>query len=135
MGSGRPRLGAITRAMWEVLSEGDHDLELLGPGFDEPDARLCNTLAFAARGRDGRMLVTRFDQEGIEVSAGSACSSGAIEPSHVLAALGYEGEDARSGVRISLGWNTSGADCKRAVEVMGKVFCSTRATCDNREDL
>lgn len=129
------RLRAITRAMWDVLAEGDHDLELLGPGFDQPAGRLCNTLAFAARGRDGRMLVTRFDQEGVEVSAGSACSSGAIEPSHVLAALGYQGEDARSGVRISLGWNTSGADCKRAVDVMGKVFCSTRATCDNREDL
>ena len=77
----------------------------------------------------------QMDLAGYAVSAGSACSSGAIEPSHVLAALGYQGEDARSGVRISLGWNTSGADCKRAVDVMGKVFCSTRATCDNREDL
>lgn len=129
------RTGKITRAMWALLEEGEHDLELLGPRFDQPEARLGNTLAFAAPGRDARMLVTRLDQAGIEVSAGSACSSGAIEPSHVLTALGYQGEDARSGLRLSLGWNTSGADCKRAVETMGKVFSTMHATCDNRSDL
>lgn len=129
------RTATITRAMWEHLSAGEFDLELLGPSFEEPEARLGNTLAFVAPGRDARMLVTRFDQAGVEVSAGSACSSGAIEPSHVLTAIGYEGEAARSGVRLSLGWNTAGADCKRAVEAMGKVFSSMHATCDNGEDL
>ena len=129
------RTRALTRAMWDYLNTGEHDLELLGPGFDEPEARLGNTLAVLARGRDARMLVTRLDQEGVELSAGSDCSSGAIEPSHVLAALGIEGEDARSGLRISVGWNTSGADCKRGVEAIGKVFSSTHATCNNGEDL
>jgi cysteine desulfurase len=79
---------------------------------------------------DARMLVTRFDMQGIELSAGSACASGAVEPSHVLLAHGLDEEEARSGLRLSLGWNTSEADCKGAVERMVKVFSSSHATCD-----
>lgn len=129
------RQTSLTRAMWAALSADNPELVLLGPPLDEPRARLGNTLLILAPGRDARMLVTRFDQLGIEVSAGSACASGAIERSHVLDAIGLDDESARSGLRISIGWNTTGADCKRAVDVMRKVFSPAHATRDKPFDL
>jgi len=129
------RTRTLVQALWAALEAADDDLELLGPALEEPLSRLPNTLAFLARGRDARMLVTRLDRAGVEVSAGSACSSGAVERSHVLAAIGVAGENARSGLRLSLGWSTAGADCKHAVGTMGKVFSATHTTRDNGEDL
>ncbi len=57
----------------------------------------------------------RFDMAGIAVSAGSACSSGSMKPSHVMAALGWSPEDAREVVRISFGRSTSEADVERVI--------------------
>lgn len=129
------RLRTLTRAIWEAINTDEAELTLLGAPLESEAERLPNTLAFLAPGRDARMLVTRLDTEGVELSAGSACSSGAVERSHVLDALGVPEVDARSGLRISLGWNTSGPDCKHAVHALGKVFSSARATCNKREDL
>lgn len=129
------RTRVLTEAIWSSISAMDPKLELLGLPFDQPKQRLPNTLAFLARGRDARMLVTRLDGMGVELSAGSACTSGAVERSHVLDAIGVPEEDGRSGLRISIGWNTTGADCKHAVGAMGKVFLSASATCNNSEDL
>jgi cysteine desulfurase len=72
--------------------------------------------------------VTRLDLAGLELSAGSACASGSIEPSHVLLALGLARDEARSGLRISLGRNTTAEDCKRALAVFRREFSSSRAT-------
>ena len=55
-------------------------------------------------------MVMAFDLEGIAVSNGSACSSGVIEPSHVILALGYNEQVARSVIRVSLGKFTSASD-------------------------
>jgi cysteine desulfurase len=77
---------------------------------------------------DGKVLVTRLDLAGLEVSAGSACASGAIEPSHVLLAMGLTRDEARSGLRLSLGRNTSVEDCKHALAVFHASFSSSRAT-------
>jgi cysteine desulfurase len=116
--------------MWRLLSSQFPALKLTGPSIDRHAARLPNTLNLRMPKSDARMLVTRFDMQGIELSAGSACASGAVEPSHVLLAHGLDEEEARSGLRLSLGWNTSEADCKGAVERMVKVFSSSHATCD-----
>ena len=77
---------------------------------------------------DGKVLVTRLDLEGLEVSAGSACASGSLEPSHVLLALGCDAHDARAGVRISLGRDTTRAECMRAVDILLKVCRASHAT-------
>ena len=74
------------------------------------------------------MLVTRLDLAGLEVSAGSACASGSLEPSHVLLAMGLARDEARSGLRLSLGRNTTEEDCKRALVVFHDEFVSSRAT-------
>jgi cysteine desulfurase len=72
------------------------------------------------------MLVARLDLEGLEVSAGSACASGSLEPSHVLLALGLPPERARSGLRVSLGRTTTERDIHSAVDILSRTVASMR---------
>jgi cysteine desulfurase len=65
--------------------------------------RLPNTSNIRFEGIEGEAMVIALDLRGYAVSSGSACSSGAVEPSHVLLAMGLSREDARSSVRFSLG--------------------------------
>jgi len=65
---------------------------------------------------DGEMLILNLDMEGVLVSAGSACTSGALEPSHVLTALGLERETASAAVRFSLGTDTTEEDIDYALD-------------------
>ena len=65
---------------------------------------------------DGEMLLLNLDVEGIMVSAGSACSSGALEPSHVLMSLGVDRDTAKAAVRFSLGYDTTRADIQEAAD-------------------
>jgi cysteine desulfurase len=67
------------------------------------DHRLPNTTNICFEGIEGEAIVIALDLRGYAVSSGSACSSGAVEPSHVLLAMGLTAEDARSSVRFSLG--------------------------------
>ncbi|MCW2317536.1 cysteine desulfurase [Rhodoblastus acidophilus] len=66
--------------------------------------RLPNTLAFALPGLPAETLVAALDVEGVAISSGSACSSGKVAPSAVLAAMGIAPEISRCALRISLGW-------------------------------
>jgi cysteine desulfurase len=77
-------------------------------------------------GVDAEALVILLDQAGVAVSAGAACSSGALEPSHVLAAMGLEGPDARSGIRFSLGSTSTGADVDLAVSSVPDLVARLR---------
>ncbi len=71
-------------------------------------ARLPNTTCFAVAGKASETLVMALDLAGYAVSAGSACSSGKVRPSHVATAMGLGAEVARGAVRVSLGaWNTA----------------------------
>ena len=67
---------------------------------------------------DGEMLILNLDMQGVLVSAGSACTSGALEPSHVLDALGLERETASAAVRFSLGKDTTEADIDAALDAL-----------------
>lgn len=69
--------------------------------------RLCNTLAFSVIGSDSVSLIANLDLAGVCASSGSACSSGAITPSHVLTAMGCPAHVASSLVRLSLGRETT----------------------------
>jgi cysteine desulfurase len=126
-GSYAERVAELTRELWSGLCTDLPGLRLLGPPIDSP-RRLPNTLCLLVPGTDGRVLVTRLDLEGLEVSAGSACASGSIEPSHVLLAMGLSNEEARAALRVSLGRTTTREECKRARTIFGNAFSSSRAT-------
>jgi cysteine desulfurase len=72
--------------------------------------RLANTSALALAGARSETLVIGLDLEGIAVSAGSACSSGKVAASHVIAAMGIEPAIGEAAIRVSLGWNSTGED-------------------------
>jgi cysteine desulfurase len=83
--------------------------------------RLPNTTLFTVPGMRAETAVIGFDLEGVAVSSGSACSSGKVQPSHVLEAMGFGPEIAQGAVRLSLGWSTSSADIDRCIEAWRKL--------------
>jgi cysteine desulfurase len=89
--------------------------------FSAEERRLPNTTLFTAPGLKAETAVIGFDLAGIAVSSGSACSSGKVQPSHVLEAMGFGRETAQGGVRLSLGWSTSSADIDRCLEAWRKL--------------
>lgn len=70
---------------------------------------------------DGEMLLLNMDLEGVAVSAGSACTSGAVEPSHVLLAMGLARPTASAALRFSLGKDTTAEEVDEAVAALGRV--------------
>ncbi|KRR23080.1 cysteine desulfurase family protein [Bradyrhizobium retamae] len=84
--------------------------------FSEHAPRLPNTTLFTVPGLRAETAVIGFDLSGISVSSGSACSSGKVQPSHVLAAMGLDGKLAKGAVRLSLGWSTTETDIDLALE-------------------
>jgi cysteine desulfurase len=81
--------------------------------FGETVQRLPNTTLFSVPGLKAETAVISFDLNGIAVSSGSACSSGKVTASHVLAAMGVEPPLARGAVRVSLGWSSTMSDIER----------------------
>ncbi len=78
--------------------------------------RLPNTVLFTFPDLRAETAVIGFDLAGIAVSSGSACSSGKVQPSHVVEAMGYGVELAQGAVRLSLGWSTTEADIDSALK-------------------
>jgi len=89
--------------------------------FSDDVPRLPNTTLFTVPGLKAETAVIGFDLAGIAVSSGSACSSGKVQPSHVLQAMGFGPKIAQGAVRLSLGWSTSEADIDRCLEAWRKL--------------
>src|SRR6266576_2377402 len=89
--------------------------------FSDDVARLPNTTLFTVPGLRAETAVIGFDLAGIAVSSGSACSSGKVQPSHVLQAMGFAPGIAQGAVRLSLGWSTSAADIDRCLEAWRRL--------------
>ncbi|MCC8937701.1 cysteine desulfurase family protein [Bradyrhizobium ivorense] len=83
--------------------------------------RLPNTVLFTVPGMKAETAVIGFDLAGVAVSSGSACSSGKVQPSHVLAAMGYRPELTQGAVRLSLGWSTTETDVDLALKAWRKL--------------
>jgi len=83
--------------------------------------RLPNTTLLALPGIKAETAVIAFDLEGIAVSSGAACSSGKVQPSHVLAAMGVSGPLQRGAIRVSLGWNSTAADVEKFLAAWTKL--------------
>src|SRR5262249_2250404 len=84
--------------------------------FGRDAARLSNTSCLALPGLSSELQVMALDLAGVAVSAGSACSSGKVRPSHVLRAMGADAPTAGSAIRISLGWQSTAEDVDRFLE-------------------
>jgi len=88
--------------------------------------RLPNTSAIAMPGVPAETQIIAFDLDGVMVSAGAACSSGKVGPSHVLAAMGVAPDIATATIRVSLGWATTEADIDHFVDAWTALYRRTR---------
>jgi cysteine desulfurase len=89
--------------------------------FGAETERLPNTTLLALPGVKAETAVIAFDLEGVAVSSGAACSSGKVQPSHVLAAMGVPPRLARGAVRVSLGPTTTESDVDRFIATWIRV--------------
>src|SRR5262249_22823199 len=80
--------------------------------FSQDAERLSNTIQVSMPGVKSETQLMHFDLNGFCVSAGSACSSGRIEPSHVLLAMGVAKNIAETAIRVSIGWGTTEEEIK-----------------------
>ncbi len=90
--------------------------------FADEVARLPNTTCFAKIGKKAETALISYDMAGIAVSSGSACSSGKVGPSHVLQAMGFEGDLALGAIRVSTGWNTVEDDIDSFLNVTRRFY-------------
>ena len=88
--------------------------------------RVPNTANIRFDDIDGESLVIALDLKGLAVSTGAACSSGAIEPSHVLIAMGLRPEQARASIRFSLGKQTTEQDIDCAIQLLPETVARLR---------
>jgi len=88
--------------------------------------RTPNTTNITFPGIEGEALVIALDLKGLACSTGAACSSGAVEPSHVLTAIGLSPEEARASIRFSLGRHTTSADIAFALETVPAAVAQLR---------
>jgi cysteine desulfurase len=110
--------------MFELRNLLESGLKAVTPGvvvFGAAAERLPNTTLFTIAGMKAETAVIAFDLEGIAVSSGAACSSGTVQPSHVLAAMGVSPALTRGGVRVSLGWTTTETDVERCLAAWRKL--------------
>ena len=109
------------RALRDGLEKG---LRAVAPAvaiFGETAERLPNTTLFSAAGLKAETAVIAFDLEGVAVSSGAACSSGKVQPSHVLAAMGVSAALNRGAIRLSLGWSSTETDVERFLNAWRKL--------------
>jgi cysteine desulfurase len=117
------RLGTLRDRLEAGLRERVPGIQVNGAGAE----RLANVSNFSIPGADPEMLLVGLDLEGIAASSGSACSSGAVQPSHVLLAMGLSPEMAGPSVRFSLGWGTTEEEVERVLEVLPRVVERVRS--------
>jgi cysteine desulfurase len=127
----RPGVGAaaaaactLTDRLWEGLLARIPGVVRNGPAA-EP--RLPNTLNVSFPGCAGESLVVLLDLAGVAVSAGSACAAGAVEPSHVLLAMGRDAAAARSGLRLSVGPATTAAEIDSVLDLLPPLVRQVRS--------
>ncbi len=117
-------------ALRDVLIDGIVKT-IAGSALNGPRAhRLPNNVSMRFDQIEGDTAVLGLDLAGIEISTGSACSSGSLEPSHVTQAIGLTPAQARSSIRISLGRTTTRADIQRVLDVLPPLINRLRGLSD-----
>jgi cysteine desulfurase len=117
------RVRGLRDRMWEGVRTHVADVRLNG----HPTERLPGTLNMSFRGLEAESLILALDLKGIGASAGSACTSGSLEPSYVVTAMGVPTEWALGALRCSLGRSTSAEDIDYVLEVLPAAVERIRA--------
>jgi len=112
MASETARMSALRDRLEAKLAAASPAAVIFGAGVE----RLPNTTLFALTGIKAETAIIAFDLKGVALSSGAACSSGKVQPSHVLAAMGVPPELARGAIRVSLGPSTMESDVDRFIE-------------------
>jgi cysteine desulfurase len=131
----------------DMASDGVHDAELRDflmhaalervPGIritGHRSRRLPNNASFCIPGVEGRSIVRELDAAGFAVSSGSACSSGKLNPSHVLLAMGITPDAARGSLRVSVGRGSTRDEVNRFLDVLPKVVDRMRMSAPLTEE-
>jgi cysteine desulfurase len=116
------RVSALRDTLERALLQHVPDARVNGAGAP----RTPNTTNITFPGIEGEALVIALDLKGLACSTGAACSSGAVEPSHVLTAIGLPADEARASLRFSLGRHTTAADIDFALRVIPAAVTQLR---------
>jgi cysteine desulfurase len=116
------RLGSLREQMLDGIRRAIPDVVVNG----DLERRSANNLNICIPGTDGETLLLLLDQKGIACSSGAACASGALDPSHVLLAIGTPRELAKGSLRFTLGRTTTPADVEAVVETLPSVVEQAR---------
>jgi cysteine desulfurase len=112
------RLTALRDRLWNGIARDVKDVKMNG----HPTKRLPNTLNVSFKYVEGESIILNLDLKGIAVSSGSACTSGSLEPSHVLKAMGVEAAVAQGSVRFSLGRANTQADIDKVIKEIPPII-------------
>ncbi|WP_343559494.1 cysteine desulfurase family protein [Kiloniella sp. b19] len=113
---------AVIRALRDDMEQRVRDIAPNAKVFGQNTERLPNTSSVAMPGVPSDTQLMALDLEGIAVSSGSACSSGKVQASHVMKAMGATDEEAGSVLRFSLGWKSTQEDVDRFVECWSALY-------------
>jgi cysteine desulfurase len=125
------RVAALRDRFEKGIVERVADAKVNGAGAP----RVSNTANISFHGVASESLLIALDMKGLACSSGSACSSGAVRPSHVLTAIGLSADDARSSLRFSLGRHTTDADVDFALELIPGEVARLRAISPEQKKL
>ena len=123
MGDDLKRLGALRDRLEQGILQRVPDCAVTG----DPTQRLANTSNIVFNRAEAEPILTGLDREGIAVSSGSACTSGSMEPSHVLRAMGVPFTAAHGAVRFSFSRNNVDGDVDRVLAVLPRIVERARA--------
>ncbi|MCB9654592.1 MAG: cysteine desulfurase [Deltaproteobacteria bacterium] len=105
-----------------LVAQSPDDIEIVGASAP----RVFNTCTLIFKHVEGDTLLQALDLEGIAASSGSACSSGSLEPSHVLLAMQVPASQALGAIRFSLGWNTRPDDIDHLLDVFPRIYAQAK---------
>lgn len=117
------RIKDLRDYLYKGITAKIDDVKLNG----HPDRRLPNTLNVSFTYLEGESIILNLDMEGLAVSTGSACTSGTLEPSHVLTAMGIDPVNTQGSVRFSLGRDNTKEDMDYCLEVLPPIIKRLRA--------
>lgn len=115
-------LTGLRERLYEGITSKIEHVKLNG----HPADRLANTLNVGFKYLEGESIVLNLDMEGIAVSTGSACTSGSLEPSHVLTAMGVDAAETQGSIRFSLGRDNTKEDIEYVLEILPPIITRLR---------